>query len=328
MGVNERGLSPRHREGYLCRAREPCLPGICGAEGQTLPSHPAGLLPGLLPLRRPAAPHSSEGKDLVVWAPRSFKEQNTSCRSARNRASPGKKEVQNRGGKDSVGCQGLWRNTRGAGAEALAEPRLKGLLEAGTGSRDHVGTDKDLVREPRGAMSLDSQGTSVKSMVNAYESHWGSQGCGCCLLPDAADPHRHRQRGCTSPALSRDASPARTRPRDTPRCHRKLGGRKKEVDKTLVSLLLVLHSGTNSSMIAIDNKIEQAMDLVKSHLMFAVREEVEVLREQIKELSERNALLEQENALLRSLASTEQLSRFQAQLHATTVAKPPPSGTT
>ncbi|XP_061444028.1 TSC22 domain family protein 4 [Rhineura floridana] len=84
-------------------------------------------------------------------------------------------------------------------------------------------------------------------------------------------------------------------------------------------------SGTNSSMIAIDNKIEQAMDLVKSHLMFAVREEVEVLREQIKELSERNALLEQENTLLRSLANAEQLSCFQAQLHA--AAKPPSSGT-
>ncbi|XP_042331885.1 TSC22 domain family protein 4 [Sceloporus undulatus] len=83
-------------------------------------------------------------------------------------------------------------------------------------------------------------------------------------------------------------------------------------------------SGTSSSMIAIDNKIEQAMDLVKSHLMFAVREEVEVLRDQIKELSERNAMLEQENALLRSLANSEQLAHFQAQLHAT---KPPSSGT-
>ncbi|XP_063157829.1 TSC22 domain family protein 4 [Candoia aspera] len=82
-------------------------------------------------------------------------------------------------------------------------------------------------------------------------------------------------------------------------------------------------SGINSSMIAIDNKIEQAMDLVKSHLMFAVREEVEVLREQIRELSERNALLEQENSLLRSLANAEQLSHFQAQLHE---AKPPSSG--
>ncbi|XP_030631860.1 TSC22 domain family protein 4 [Chanos chanos] len=60
-------------------------------------------------------------------------------------------------------------------------------------------------------------------------------------------------------------------------------------------------SGSNSSMIAIDNKIEQAMDLVKTHLMLAVREEVEVLREQIKELSERNAQLERENYILRAL---------------------------
>ncbi|XP_039516828.1 TSC22 domain family protein 4 isoform X2 [Pimephales promelas] len=72
-------------------------------------------------------------------------------------------------------------------------------------------------------------------------------------------------------------------------------------DSTLLSLLLFLQSGTNSSMIAIDNKIEQAMDLVKSHLMLAVREEVEVLREQIKELSERNAQLERENYILRAL---------------------------
>ncbi|XP_017537467.1 TSC22 domain family protein 4 isoform X2 [Pygocentrus nattereri] len=60
-------------------------------------------------------------------------------------------------------------------------------------------------------------------------------------------------------------------------------------------------SGSSGSMIAIDNKIEQAMDLVKAHLMLAVREEVEVLREQIKELSERNAQLERENYILRAL---------------------------
>ncbi|XP_051956438.1 TSC22 domain family protein 1-like isoform X1 [Xyrauchen texanus] len=72
-------------------------------------------------------------------------------------------------------------------------------------------------------------------------------------------------------------------------------------DSALLSLLLLFHSGTNSSMIAIDNKIEQAMDLVKSHLMLAVREEVEVLRDQIKELSERNAQLERENYILRAL---------------------------
>ncbi|KAJ8416599.1 hypothetical protein AAFF_G00324770 [Aldrovandia affinis] len=60
-------------------------------------------------------------------------------------------------------------------------------------------------------------------------------------------------------------------------------------------------SGSSNNMIAIDNKIEQAMDLVKTHLMMAVREEVEVLREQIKELAERNAQLERENYILRAL---------------------------
>lgn len=63
-------------------------------------------------------------------------------------------------------------------------------------------------------------------------------------------------------------------------------------------------------MVAIDNKIEQAMDLVKSHLMYAVREEVEVLKEQIKELYERNSVLERENLVLKSLANNDQLSQL------------------
>ncbi|XP_035772262.1 TSC22 domain family protein 4 [Neolamprologus brichardi] len=42
-------------------------------------------------------------------------------------------------------------------------------------------------------------------------------------------------------------------------------------------------------------------DLVKSHLMLAVREEVELLREQIRELQERNRQLERENHTLRAL---------------------------
>ncbi|XP_012887260.1 PREDICTED: TSC22 domain family protein 4 [Dipodomys ordii] len=66
----------------------------------------------------------------------------------------------------------------------------------------------------------------------------------------------------------------------------------------------------SGSLVGIDNKIEQAMDLVKSHLMFAVREEVEVLKEQIRDLAERNAALEQENGLLRALASPEQLAQL------------------
>uniref|UniRef100_A0A9J7WVP9 TSC22 domain family protein 1 n=1 Tax=Cyprinus carpio carpio TaxID=630221 RepID=A0A9J7WVP9_CYPCA len=73
-------------------------------------------------------------------------------------------------------------------------------------------------------------------------------------------------------------------------------------------------SSSGASVVAIDNKIEQAMDLVKSHLMYAVREEVEVLKEQIKELMERNSQLEQENTLLKNLASPEQLAQFQAQV--------------
>lgn len=54
-------------------------------------------------------------------------------------------------------------------------------------------------------------------------------------------------------------------------------------------------------------------DLVKSHLMYAVREEVEVLKEQIKELYERNSVLERENAVLKSLANSEQLSQLSTQ---------------
>ncbi|RVE61459.1 hypothetical protein OJAV_G00170900 [Oryzias javanicus] len=80
-------------------------------------------------------------------------------------------------------------------------------------------------------------------------------------------------------------------------------------------------SGTN--IVAIDNKIEQAMDLVKSHLMYAVREEVEVLKEQIKELFERNSVLERENAVLKSLANSEQLSQLATQSTASAGAAPP-----
>lgn len=67
-------------------------------------------------------------------------------------------------------------------------------------------------------------------------------------------------------------------------------------------------SGT--STVAIDNKIEQAMDLVKSHLMFAVREEVDVLKEKITELVDRISQLELENGILRANASQETLSQL------------------
>ncbi|KAG5263444.1 hypothetical protein AALO_G00264900 [Alosa alosa] len=111
------------------------------------------------------------------------------------------------------------------------------------------------------------------------------------------------------------------------------------IDQTLLSILLFFHSSetrksglrpmrgdadgdtgtradiaSGASVVAIDNKIEQAMDLVKNHLMYAVREEVEILKEQIKELAEKNNQLERENSLLKNLASPEQLEKFQSRL--------------
>lgn len=60
----------------------------------------------------------------------------------------------------------------------------------------------------------------------------------------------------------------------------------------------------------------RSQDLVKNHLMYAVREEVEILKEQIKELAEKNNQLERENSLLKNLASPEQLEKFQSRLPA------------
>ncbi|KAM6413385.1 TSC22 domain family protein 3 isoform 2-T2 [Rhynochetos jubatus] len=85
------------------------------------------------------------------------------------------------------------------------------------------------------------------------------------------------------------------------------------------------NSASGASVVAIDNKIEQAMDLVKNHLMYAVREEVEVLKEQIKELLEKNSQLERENSLLKTLASPEQLEKFQSRLPAEVLCPEEPS---
>jgi len=71
------------------------------------------------------------------------------------------------------------------------------------------------------------------------------------------------------------------------------------------------NGASTASTVAIDNKIEQAMDLVKSHLMFAVREEVEVLKEKITELMERINQLEYENTVLKQYATNEALQQIQ-----------------
>ncbi|KAM6413384.1 TSC22 domain family protein 3 isoform 1-T1 [Rhynochetos jubatus] len=99
----------------------------------------------------------------------------------------------------------------------------------------------------------------------------------------------------------------------------------RNIDHTLLSILLLFHSASGASVVAIDNKIEQAMDLVKNHLMYAVREEVEVLKEQIKELLEKNSQLERENSLLKTLASPEQLEKFQSRLPAEVLCPEEPS---
>ncbi|KAG4066825.1 hypothetical protein HA402_012892 [Bradysia odoriphaga] len=77
-------------------------------------------------------------------------------------------------------------------------------------------------------------------------------------------------------------------------------------------------SASGTSAVAIDNKIEQAMDLVKSHLMFAVREEVEVLKEKIAELMDRINQLEFENNILKANATQETLTQL------STIAPPKP----
>lgn len=69
-------------------------------------------------------------------------------------------------------------------------------------------------------------------------------------------------------------------------------------------------NASGTSAVAIDNKIEQAMDLVKSHLMFAVREEVEVLKEKIAELMDRINQLELENTILKAHATQETLAQL------------------
>ncbi|CAB4059300.1 unnamed protein product [Lepeophtheirus salmonis] len=67
-------------------------------------------------------------------------------------------------------------------------------------------------------------------------------------------------------------------------------------------------SGTNQG--AIDNRIEQAMDLVKSHLMNAVRSEVEELKERIVKLEDVISHLQTENDFLKANVSQEVLTQL------------------
>jgi len=72
---------------------------------------------------------------------------------------------------------------------------------------------------------------------------------------------------------------------------------------------------------SIDNRIEQAMDLVKSHLMSAVRSEVEELRDKISKLENTVDILSRENDVLRSHVNPEVLSQL---TQGRTLLGPPP----
>uniref|UniRef100_A0A183BVU5 Fibronectin type-III domain-containing protein n=1 Tax=Globodera pallida TaxID=36090 RepID=A0A183BVU5_GLOPA len=66
-------------------------------------------------------------------------------------------------------------------------------------------------------------------------------------------------------------------------------------------------------VVAIDSKIEQAMDLVKTHLIYAVRDEMELLRARIVHLEATVVQLETENAILRQHIPREVLDRLSKQ---------------
>ncbi|RXG72911.1 TSC22 domain family protein 4 [Armadillidium vulgare] len=70
------------------------------------------------------------------------------------------------------------------------------------------------------------------------------------------------------------------------------------------------------------------LDLVKSHLMFAVREEVDVLKDRIVELMDRIKHLECENSVLRQYASPEVLQQLPNPLPPHQMQQPPHHPTT
>jgi len=73
---------------------------------------------------------------------------------------------------------------------------------------------------------------------------------------------------------------------------------------------ILKRSASGAGQGSIDNRIEQAMDLVKSHLMSAVRSEVEELREKIAKLEDTVQVLSRENDTLRNHVAPEVLSQL------------------
>jgi len=69
--------------------------------------------------------------------------------------------------------------------------------------------------------------------------------------------------------------------------------------------IILKRSASGAGQGSIDHRIEQAMDLVKSHLMTAVRSEVEELRDKITKLEDTVNHLSRENEVLRSNVTPE-----------------------
>lgn len=79
---------------------------------------------------------------------------------------------------------------------------------------------------------------------------------------------------------------------------------------TVYSFVKTFVGASGSGQGTIDNRIEQAMDLVKSHLMSAVRSEVEELRDKISKLEESVSHLSRENEVLRANVNPEILANL------------------
>jgi len=83
-----------------------------------------------------------------------------------------------------------------------------------------------------------------------------------------------------------------------------------EINELLCHKYLKLFSASGAGQGTIDNRIEQAMDLVKSHLMSAVRSEVEELRDKISRLEESVTVLSRENEMLRANVNPDVLANL------------------
>uniref|UniRef100_A0A2M3ZHU5 Putative transcriptional regulator n=1 Tax=Anopheles braziliensis TaxID=58242 RepID=A0A2M3ZHU5_9DIPT len=111
------------------------------------------------------------------------------------------------------------------------------------------------------------------------------------------------------PALStvlRSPSPVQER-RTVEQCHRQTARQQHSSSTADNWLYEIKQKGQDSTYYVM---VQNVKDLVKSHLMFAVREEVEVLKERISELMDRINQLEYENNILKANASQETLSQL------------------